>query len=268
MPNIYRAKDQNKDQTYFIWQIKKKQLEHILFPVGEFENKDKVRQYAKSHDLITSSKPDSQGLCFVGQTNLREMLLEIFGKQNGEIVTFLDPSEIAEIGLNISKLNKQFDSKMGGRQKIILGYHEGAFLFTIGQRQNLGVSNGPWFVQNINVENNQVIVCHQNFKNQLDSNVITVKDCNWQISLESHQQTNNDLQIGKPNSENYIQIKCCVQVRYRSKAQECKVMIDQTLKTANVQLLKPISSIAVGQSAVFYDLKGKLLGGGIINSVA
>jgi tRNA-uridine 2-sulfurtransferase len=269
MPNIYHAKDQNKDQTYFIWQIKKPQLEHILFPVGEFENKSEVRKYAESKDLITSSKPDSQGLCFVGQTNLREMLLGVFGHRVGSIFTFLNPNEVSQIGLNVKRMNKGFDLQNTERQKLKLGDHEGAFLFTIGQRQNLGISNGPWFVQSIDVKKNEVIVCHQNFKEELESTQILIKDCNWQVNFESSQKGN--INTSKTKIEDKVEIQCLVQVRYRSKPQECILSLnlsqEKQINTASVKFTNPIKAVAAGQSAVFYDKSGKMLGGGIICKV-
>ena len=168
MSNICRAKDNNKDQTYFIWQIKKEQLSHILFPVGEFENKTKVREYATTKDLITSQKPDSQGLCFVGQTSLREMLLQTLGQKNGDIVAFMTREQLIEIGLGKQKLNTEIQNR---EQKVVLGTHEGAFLYTIGQRQNLGLSNGPWFVSNVDIEKNEVQVCHQKYSTKLETKI-------------------------------------------------------------------------------------------------
>jgi tRNA U34 2-thiouridine synthase MnmA/TrmU len=179
---IRRAKDANKDQTYFIWQIKQEQLPHILFPVGEFDVKSEVREYAQSKGLITSNKPDSQGLCFVGQTSLRDMLLQTLGRKDGFIYTYLDQKQIDQIGLKVTKKTRGEINSIG-QFKIKLGEHEGAFLFTIGQRQNLGLSNGPWFVAEVDIVNNEVIVCHNEFQENIMSQFLLIEDLNWHLDV-------------------------------------------------------------------------------------
>jgi tRNA-uridine 2-sulfurtransferase len=262
---IFRAKDTNKDQTYFLWQIRREQLDHILFPVGDFETKAEVREFAESQGLITSSKPDSQGLCFVGQTSLREMLLQTLGAKIGQIVTIMTVDELIKIGLNPSK-TKTLDKKIVGisdqKQTFILGQHDGAFLFTIGQRQNLGLSNGPWFVSAIDVKTNIVTVCHQNLAEEMDCSEIQVKDCNWHLDLTS--EDSNWLK------DNVLNCEC--QVRYRSKAVNCQVIFQfsdgkMDFDSAKVIFETPVRAIAVGQSAVFYSPKSQLLGGGFIDKV-
>ena len=179
---ITRAKDASKDQTYFLWQIKQEQLPHILFPVGEYDVKADVRTYAQSNDLITSNKPDSQGLCFVGQTSLRDMLLQTLGQKDGFIYTYLTQDQVDQIGLKVTKKTRG-KVNQGGQFKIQLGSHQGAFLYTIGQRQNLGISNGPWFVAEVDIENNEVIVCHNEFQEAIESKVLLIKDLNWYLDL-------------------------------------------------------------------------------------
>ncbi len=260
---IFRAKDTNKDQTYFLWQIRREQLSHILFPVGEFETKAEVREFAEFQNLITYSKPDSQGLCFVGQTSLREMLLQTLGAKIGQIVTIMTADELQLIGLNSSK-TKTLDKKIVGisdqKQTFVLGQHEGAFLFTIGQRQNLGLSNGPWFVSAIDVKANIVTVCHQNLAEEMDSSEIMVKNCNWHLDLD-----NTDSHWLQDNI-----LSCQCQVRYRSKAVNCQVVFQcsggkMNFDSAKVTFETPVRAIAVGQSAVFYSSEGQLLGGGFID---
>jgi tRNA U34 2-thiouridine synthase MnmA/TrmU len=288
MARIQRAGDKSKDQTYFIWQIKKSQLPHILFPVGEFESKSEVREYAKSKGLITSDKPDSQGLCFVGQTSLRDMLLEVLGEKVGNVVAYMTKEQMDSIGLKITRKNTlQF---AGSVPKIKLGEHSGAFLYTIGQRQNLGISNGPWFVSEVDIERNEVIVCHQNFDKAIEANTIIVKDCNWHIDLDFYKierhkwekqltsvidkfdpKFNEFLNRINTNDESkgfgYYVIECECQLRYRSPAFACTIFYDEEDNQAFVSFKVPIKSIAKGQSAVFYDKEGVLLGGSIIDVV-
>jgi tRNA-uridine 2-sulfurtransferase len=212
---ILRSKDANKDQSYFLWQIKKEQLGKILFPVGEFENKTQVREYAKENGLITASKPDSQGLCFIGQTPLREMLLQTLGEKIGNI---LDQT---------------------GK---ILGQHKGAYLYTIGQRQGLGLSGGPWYVANVDVENNTVTVS-TNLAN-LQGLGLIAKNPNWHQDLPE-----------------IFECKC--QIRYQQKPVNCTVKQLEN-NTLEVKFADPTNAIAKGQSIVFY-LENQLLGGAIID---
>jgi tRNA-uridine 2-sulfurtransferase len=261
---IFRAKDTNKDQTYFLWQIKKKQLDKILLPVGEFQAKSEVRKYANSKDLITSTKPDSQGLCFVGQTSLREMLLQTLGSKNGSIVTVMTEDEIMAIGLNPTKLKTLDTDNKTPKKTFVLGEHEGAFLFTIGQRQNLGLSNGPWFVSAVDVTTNIVTVCHQNLTQELDCSEIIVKDCNWQLDWEEGF-------LGFKIVDQKAIVECQCQVRYRSKATNCQVIFDfegdkVDYSFAKVIFVEPVRAVAIGQSAVFYTPECQLLGGGFIES--
>ncbi len=157
---IWRALDKNKDQTYFLWQIQANQIPKILFPIGEFRTKTEVRQKAKEFGLVTSTKPDSQGLCFVGHTPLRELLLSSLGRKEGDI-------------LNIENGE-------------LLGKHPGAFLYTIGQRKKLGLSGGPWFVSKIDIEANQVWVTHSKNQTPLYSRELVAKELNWQIPPSSN----------------------------------------------------------------------------------
>ena len=71
---LMRSKEKNKDQTYFLSQLNKEQLENVLFPLGDIETKSEVREIAKKYDLITASKKDSTGICFIGERNFKNFL--------------------------------------------------------------------------------------------------------------------------------------------------------------------------------------------------
>jgi tRNA U34 2-thiouridine synthase MnmA/TrmU len=239
---ITRAKDANKDQTYFIWQIKQEQLPHILFPVGEYDVKSDVRFFAESKGLITSNKPDSQGLCFVGQTSLRDMLLQTLGRKDGFIYTYLSQEQIDKIGLKVTKKTRGEVNALG-QFKIQLGSHQGAFLYTIGQRQNLGISNGPWFVSEVDIVNNEVIVCHNEFQTDMESNVLLVKDLNWHLDItqkliytkskevlmnsEKQKVKNVFSDLDALTLDNYkvFKLRLKGQIRYRSEARACEVFV-------------------------------------------
>jgi len=179
---ILRGLDRNKDQTYFLNRISSEVVPNILFPVGEYDSKGELRQRAVNLNLPTANKPDSQGICFIGQTPLRDILLKVIGKKDGDI-----------IDTNGS----------------VLGKHPGAFLYTIGQRNKLGLSGGPWFVLSIDIESNTVIVTHQDNAKKLYSNTLEAQDVNWLVKI----------------ADNITEFKCTAQIRYRQEGVECVVTV-------------------------------------------
>lgn len=116
---LKKGKDPVKDQTYFLALLSQKQLSRALFPVGQYE-KYEVRELAQKYDLPTQSRKDSQGICFLGKFEFSEFLKAHLGTKVGCIIEF-------ESGK-------------------ILGQHDGFWFYTIGQRQGLGLSGGPWYV--------------------------------------------------------------------------------------------------------------------------
>jgi tRNA U34 2-thiouridine synthase MnmA/TrmU len=302
MQLITRAKDTNKDQTYFIWQIKQEQLPHILFPVGKYDVKSDVRAFAESKGLVTFNKPDSQGLCFVGQTSLRDMLLQTLGRKDGFIYTYLSQDQIDKTGVKVTKKTRGEINPIG-QFKIKLGEHEGAFLYTIGQRQNLGISNGPWFVVKVDIMNNEVIVCHNKFQTDMESNILLVKDLNWHLDIRQNTAYTKSKEVKFNDLSSEIQLKVKqfytpmiigdlylrvfklrlkAQIRYRSEAKSCEVLVFENMHTFNknsirnkipgiypiaiVQFDEPIKAAAKGQSIVFYDFDTDqyLIGGGVM----
>ncbi len=109
---LARSHDQNKDQTYFLSQLSKKQLENVLFPLGDID-KEEVRKIAKKYDLVTATKKDSTGICFIGERNFKNFLKNYLPSQKGNIVN-IETNEV-------------------------LGQHIGLMYYTIGQRKGLEV---------------------------------------------------------------------------------------------------------------------------------
>lgn len=114
---LLRACDEHKDQTYFLWRVSGSTLRHVIFPIGDISDKARVREMAAERGLSVAQKPDSQGICFVGEVGMKPFLLDYIDRQPGDIVEW-------ETGR-------------------VLGRHEGTFLYTIGQRKGLGVGGGP-----------------------------------------------------------------------------------------------------------------------------
>jgi tRNA-specific 2-thiouridylase len=130
-PVLMAAKDENKDQTYFLHQLTSEQLSHVLFPLGNL-TKDKVRDLARKFDLPTAEKEESMGICFIGEVPMKEFLQKRIQPQQGNIV-------------------------LAGK---IIGVHDGLSFYTIGER-HLGIKteqNEPLYVVAKNSEKNELVV--------------------------------------------------------------------------------------------------------------
>ena len=128
---LWKAVDMRKDQSYFLSRLSQKQLSRTLFPLGEYMKED-VRRIAKEAKLPSALRKDSQGICFLGKINYNDFIRRFLGEQTGKII--------------------EIES---GR---IIGTHRGFWFHTIGQRKGLGLSGGPWFVIDKDVEQNIVYV--------------------------------------------------------------------------------------------------------------
>jgi tRNA-specific 2-thiouridylase len=216
--DIFAGKDKNKDQTYFLWAIRREDLAYCLFPVGGYL-KPEVRKIAKSAGLPTASKKDSQGICFLGKVAIGDFLKLFIPEKEGLIFN--------ETGEEI-------------------GRHKGAWYYTIGQRHGFGVSGDrPFYVARKDVKENTIVVVPGNSKSLLKIE-FAIKDVNFLVS---------EKEVIGP------EIFC--RVRYRQplfKARLVKNKNKLVLRSENPQRF-----VAEGQSAVFYDKKEKMLGGGIIN---
>ncbi|WP_010531085.1 tRNA 2-thiouridine(34) synthase MnmA [Lentibacillus jeotgali] len=150
---MLRGIDDNKDQTYFLNQLSHDVLEKVMFPLGHLDKRE-VREIAKEHDLVTASKKDSTGICFIGERNFKEFLSEYLPAQPGQMKT------------------------LDGKEK---GRHDGLMYYTIGQRQGLGIggSGEPWFVVGKNLDEN-ILYVDQGFDNdKLYSDGLIASDVNW-----------------------------------------------------------------------------------------
>ncbi|MGA8944310.1 MAG: tRNA 2-thiouridine(34) synthase MnmA [Thermoactinomyces sp.] len=152
---LMRGADRNKDQTYFLYAVEKKQLAQALFPIGHMQKKE-VRALAEKIGLATAKKKDSTGICFIGERNFREFLSQYLPAQPGKICTL--------------------DGK-------VIGEHDGLMYYTLGQRQGLGIGGGgtgePWFVARKDLENNILYVVQGHDHEALYSNGLLATDVNW-----------------------------------------------------------------------------------------
>lgn len=140
-----------KDQSYVLWSIPKELLEHVKFPLSDFESKDQIREIARNHNIPVASKPDSEDICFV---------------PDGDYAKFLENN--SDIKPNPGNIILSDGT--------VVGKHDGLYHYTIGQRRGLGVAyKAPLFVLGFNKEKNEVIVGEEN---ELYSKEITVEDIN------------------------------------------------------------------------------------------
>lgn len=147
---LLKAKDKNKDQTYFLWGLKQKQLSKILFPVGDL-TKPEVRKLAKKFGLHNAEKKDSQGVCFIGPFDMKNFLKGYIKPKKGDIL-FLD-----------------------GRRA---GEHDGMYYYTIGQRHGLDIKDGkgPYFVVKKDIKKNIIFIGKEK---DLYFKKAKIKNINW-----------------------------------------------------------------------------------------
>lgn len=142
---LKKAKNLAKDQSYVLYVIPKELLDKVIFPLGDYESKDQIREIAKEHGFVVASKPDSEDICFIPNGNYKRYLEE--------------NSDIKEKEGNIVNLEGK-----------VLGKHTGLYKYTIGQRKGLGISNAvPLFVIGYNAKNNELIVGEEDklYKNEM-----------------------------------------------------------------------------------------------------
>lgn len=218
---LYKAKDDNKDQTYFLYRVSEEALRKTLFPLGEY-TKPEVRDLAKKFGLVTAGKKESMGICFVGKVGIKEFLSQYVKTSPGNII---DES---------------------GK---VVGQHDGAIFYTIGQRQGLGVGGGlPYYVIGKDMNKNEVYVTTDLDDRRLWYRTLDLIGVHW-IN-------------GAPTNGSKVQVR----TRHRA------TLVNGTLQLASsakkplqIALEDEIRAATPGQSAVIYQ-DDQVLGGGIITN--
>jgi len=146
--DLFRPKDVNKDQTYFLYNLKQKQLKHLLFPLSNYDKSD-VRKLAQQIGLKIFNKPDSQEICFVGKSH-NDFLKKYLRLKSGEIID--------------SETQKK------------IGQHQGLVLYTLGQRSGIGLAGGPWYVSGFDRKKNYLLVSRQK---PISKQTIRFNKVNW-----------------------------------------------------------------------------------------
>lgn len=213
---LKKGPDEKKDQSYVLYNLTQDQLAHTLFPLGNY-TKDEVREIAEEAKLVNAKKHDSQDICFVPDGDYRGFLERFQNKryESGDIVD---------------------------KEGRLLGRHDGAVGYTIGQRKGLGVACGhPVYVVDKDMENNRVVV---GTKDQLEKTRLTAEDFNWVSVPETEERT------------------VTAKTRYHGKETEA---ILKNLGDGKISLAfkEPHGAIACGQAVVCYD-GDSVVGGGTI----
>ena len=253
---LLSGKDLNKDQSYFLCQLSQKQLSKIMFPIGEL-NKKEVRLIAKEQNLITAEKKDSQGLCFVGKVKLPEFLQQKLKINKGLVIkissdnsTYNDSLDYNNHSLeNLKKLTKPFDYSI--KDGTVLGKHNGAHFFTIGQRKGLAIggTKEPLFVIKTDVVNNIVYVGEGKNHPGLYRKVLFIKN-------KDFHKVRDD--VDYQNSNNNFKSR----IRYRQPLQDSKLVFD---KDGVFMIFDDMqSAVSKGQFAAWYK-DDELIGSGVIS---
>lgn len=218
---LLRGLDSNKDQSYFLHALTKKQVGQSLFPVGEVE-KPVVRAIAEELGLITAKKKDSTGICFIGERKFKDFLARFLPAQPGEIRT---------------------------TEGEVIGRHQGLMYHTLGQRKGLGIGGikgkdeNAWYVVEKDLKNNVLVVAQGHDNSALQSSGLIAKQLTW-VSEQPLRET----------------LRCTVKTRYRQTDIPCVVVpVDED--TAEVRFDAPQIAVTPGQSAVFYQGEECLGGG-------
>lgn len=208
------AEDANKDQTYFLYRVKESALKKTLFPLGDM-TKPVVREMARDRGLTTAAKKDSVGICFVGQIGMREFL--------GQYVT-TTPGDIID-----------------ERTKKVLGRHDGAIFYTLGQRHGLDVGGGlPYYVVGKDMATNAVYVSTDLNNDSLWKKTIPLQDMHW---IDGRNKNGTFL----------------ARVRHRATLVECQLTGNE------LTFAEPQRAVTPGQSVVLYQDE-ICLGGGVVGA--
>ena len=257
--HLLAGKDKNKDQSYFLCQLNQAQLSRALFPIGELE-KPEVRRIAREQDLITADKKDSQGLCFIGKVRLPEFLQQKLQPKPGQIIEIpaqapvFDRALVTAAGeINASSDLSTLAAPYNYKENLgkVVGQHNGAHYFTIGQRKGLSVGGTPLplFVLATDTEQNIVYV------GQGDEHPGLYRPGLFIQQAETH-WLREDLQLLSGDSARYQ-----VRIRYRQALEEATLY--QMSEGIYILFDRPQKSVAAGQFAAWYRSE-ELIGSGVI----
>ncbi len=222
--SLYAAKDENKDQSYFLWTLTQDQLKHCFFPIGDY-TKPEIREIARKAGLSNADKKDSQGICFLGNVRMEDFLKDYIPKSRGSVFT------------------------TDGRK---VGEHNGAHFYTIGQRHGLDLKDKN---KELGVRGSTETEPHYVAVKDISTNTVVVAEGENNPAL-----FRKEIGLTEPNflSGDKYEGEVLARVRYRQPLSKA------VLRGNHLVFQNPQKFVAPGQSAVFYSENGEMLGGGII----
>ena len=271
---ILEGSDPNKDQSYFLCQLTQEQLRHAMFPIGDI-CKPEVRRLAREADLPSAEKKDSQGICFVGKVDLPVFLQQKLKSVEGDVVEVYDayyehlPERVGLVELSkpvrYDDLKFETETYRSGKHHVkktrwkanpwgaVIGRHEGAQFYTIGQRKGLAIGGhkDPLFVISTDVERNIVYVGEGEMHRGL------YRPCLRILPEEIH-WIRPDLRIKEGEDRRYR-----VRIRYRQPLQDAVLMMRED--GMYIMFDQPQRGITPGQFAVWYAPDGEMVGSGVIS---
>jgi tRNA-specific 2-thiouridylase len=210
---LFKAKDRDKDQTYFLHAVSPKALAKTLFPIGDYL-KSEIRTFAKDLGLVTHAKKDSTGICFIGEKRFKSFLNEYMLAKPGPIQS---------------------------TQGKIIGQHDGLMFYTYGQRQGLGIgglrdsTEEPWYVVDKDIATNTLIVAQGMHHPMLYAQGLLCGPIHW---------------LSQPGTD--LPFTCYAKTRYRQVDQACVISPDYQQQHC-VMFSSPQRAITPGQYIVFYE---------------
>ncbi len=210
---LLKGLDPDKDQSYFLYRLDQRALNHTLFPLGELR-KPEVRALAEREGLPNYARKDSTGICFIGERKFKTFLQRFIPAQPGDIVD---------------------------TEGQVIGRHDGLMFHTIGQRQGLGIggmaggSNEPWYVCAKDIDNNRLVVAQGKHHPALFQSSLLASDMHWIAGMPPD-----------------IPLRCQAHIRYRQADQACEITVlnnghcEVTFDVAQ-------RAVAPGQAVVFYQ---------------
>ena len=210
--HLLKARDTNKDQSYFLYTLGQRQLAHSLFPLGE-TTKPEVRRLAAQAGFINHAKKDSTGICFIGERNFKNFLSRYLPAQPGEIHSV---------------------------EGELIGTHDGLMYYTLGQRQGLGIggrrggTGEPWYVVDKDTKRNVLVVTQDERDERLYSAGLRAGALHWVAGTAPS-----------------LPLACHAKTRYRQADQAC-VITELHGDTCKVSFADPQRAVTPGQSVVFY----------------
>jgi len=253
--HLLKGLDPNKDQSYFLCQLNQDQLSKALFPIGHLE-KPEVRRIAAELDLVTADKKDSQGLCFIGKVRLPDFLQQQLKPKKGQIVEIPLDAPLYGNDHRAEGPNWLQESAKAFRYTLddgkVIGEHQGAHYFTVGQRKGLAVggTKDPLFVVGTDVEENVIYTGQSHQHPGLWRHGLYIKN-------EEIHWVRSDLAL-KIGGEMEVDAR----FRYRQPLQKAKLY--RTEDGMYVIFEERQSAITPGQFAAWY-IGDELLGSGVIN---